>query len=127
MKIKMILLPISIILFLILIFALWQYVFTIYEVSIETSPAFLIADGKSTVMIKAIPLNALGFKAPFRKSPLNFEIKEGRELVSIIKTNDQGGEIVIQAHTKEGKISVLIKPKFSLEPSIVEVPIKEIE
>lgn len=122
---KMYILPLLIIIGIAIIFAFWHYVINIYEVKIVAAPEYLIPDGKSTTVVRAIPINAFGFKAPFRKSPAKFEIIEGKELINIISENDKEGVLEIQAKEKEGNVSIQLKSEFSLMPTIIEIPISD--
>ena len=46
--------------------SIYHYVFSIYEVTYKITPEKLYADNKSTMVIEVMPVNALGWKAPFR-------------------------------------------------------------
>ncbi|MGE5498219.1 MAG: hypothetical protein ACM3Q2_09125 [Syntrophothermus sp.] len=116
-----------IILFLVsaaLLFILWQYVLNIYEVRFDVSPPVLYADSKSETVIEAVPLNAFGWKAPFRKSASIFEITEGEDLVQIIENSPEEGRLVLRAGDRQGLVVVKVTTKYSLWPSIIEIPVK---
>ena len=123
MEKKKIYLIASILLVLIFLFGK-LYLFNIYEVVFEVHPKKLYADSQSTLEIKSIPLNAFGFKAPFRDSPTEFEIREGEELIYIVKTDSVGGSLIIKAKDKPGKVVIYVKSKFSLLPTVIEVEIE---
>lgn len=108
----------------ILAFVLWQYLFSIYEVTFRVFPTELSADFNSTVEIDAIPVNAFGFKAPLRNSPSEFEIIEGVQLVEVIKKDGDKGELILRAKGEPGKVVVKIRTKYSLWPALIEVPIR---
>lgn len=99
----------------------YYYIFNIYEVTFSVVPKELYADGQSTVTIKVVPLNALGFKALFRSSPAGFSIQEGADLVDIIKNDSANGEIILKSKDKTGKVIVMIRPEHALLPSQVEI------
>jgi hypothetical protein len=114
---------IIILLFLIAAFFTYQYVFSIYEVFPEVEPKVLYADHKSESKIKLIPVNSLGWKIPFRNAAAEFEISEGKELVEIVSVSGKEGIIVLRANDKPGKVSILIKSKYSLLLLIVEMEV----
>jgi hypothetical protein len=108
---------------LILGFLLYQYLFKVYEAVAEVEPAELFADNQSTVEIIVIPLNSFGWKVPFRSSPSEFEIIEGKSLVEIKLMNREEGKMILSAKSETGKVVVRIKSRYSLLPMIVEIPI----
>ncbi len=113
-------------LFLVLMIAgllVYYYLFNIYEVTFSVHPKDLYADGQSTVTIKVVPLNALGSRALFRKSPAEFSIRKGRDLVDVVKIDDAEGTMVLRAKNTAGKVIVYVKPKHALLPSPVEINI----
>jgi hypothetical protein len=112
-----------ILIFIIALFAAYQYIFNIYEVTYSVDPPSLFADDHSTVIISVIPLNAFGWRAPFRYSSASFEIKEGKELIEIIKEDNKNGEMVLKAKRETGLVAVLIKSEHSLLPSLIEIRI----
>jgi len=110
-------------LFLVIIVFICYYIFNIYETIIETQPKNLFADSQSVVNISIYPVNALGFKVPFRKICGNLEITEGKDLVDIIKEKDKNGSLSLRAKNRTGKIVIYVKCKYSLLPSLVEINI----
>lgn len=102
----------------------YMYIFNIYEVEISVTPKELFADYHSTVVIRAVPLNSFGKKIYFRKASAEFEIKEGKDLITIEKLNKADGILVIKAKDRTGNVSILVKPEKSLLPSLVQIPIK---
>ena len=115
---------ILIIVILIAAFAAFHYIFSIYEVIYKITPDKLYADNSSTIVIEAVPLNSLGWKAPFRKSFSDFTINEGFELIEILSINKENGVIKLKAKDKAGKVSITIKSKYSLLPSTIEIIIE---
>jgi hypothetical protein len=105
-------------------FSAYHYIFSIYEVTYKVTPDKLYADNNSTLIIEAVPVNALGWKAPFRKSYSEFTISEGKDLVEIIFSNNNSGILKLRAKEKSGKVSVTIKTKYSLLPSTIEIVIE---
>lgn len=51
---------------------IYMYVFKIYEVVVEKNTDILFADYQSVAEIQVVPVNALGWKVPFRYSPADF-------------------------------------------------------
>lgn len=103
----------------------YMYVFNIYEVEVSVTPEELFADYHSTVVIRTIPLNSSGKKIPFRKAPAVFEIKDGKELVTVEKLNEADGILILKAKDKTGTVNVIVKPEKSLMPSLVQIPVKQ--
>ncbi len=102
-------------------FLVYQYVFSIYEITYSVEPAKLFSDNQSTVTIKVTPVNSFGWKSPFRAAKAQFEFTEGKELVDVVFKNSD--EIILRANNKTGKVVVLIKSKYSLFPSSIEIMI----
>lgn len=101
----------------------YQYLFSIYEVEISVEPGALYADNKSVCLIKTIPLNSFGVKAPLRKASAAFEIKEGRDLIEITELDEINGILKIKATEKTGTVIIYIKPEKAILPSSVEIKI----
>ncbi len=117
---------IHLILFLILAIVsllLYMYVFNVYEVNVIVTPAELFADGKSTVKIEAVPLNSFGKRAPFRNVSAEFEITEGKHLVTIVSADKNKGIMILRSKFDPGIVTVIIKPEKSLLPTLVEIPV----
>ncbi len=108
---------------LIISFALYQYVFSIYEVTYSVMPEKLYADNQSTVTIEVIPINSFGWKAPLRNAYARFDITEGGDLINIISEKQVEGSLTLQAKNKTGKVVVLIHSKYALLPSSIEITI----
>jgi len=101
-----------------------MYLFNIYEVEYEIHPKGLYADNQSTLEIRTIPLNAFGWRTPLRSAPAEFEIREGSELVEIINLDNENGYIKIKAKERVGKVSIYVKSKFSLLPTVFDINIE---
>ncbi len=114
---------IIVILIAILGLAAYSYVFKVYETKVETTTTVLFADNNSTVEIYSIPVDALGWRAPFRKVKTQFEVREGRDLVDIVSEDDPAGKLVLRAKDKTGKVSIYVKPALALLPTLVEINI----
>jgi hypothetical protein len=114
---------ITALIFLILILLFYQYVFNIYEVNFIIEPKSLFADNQSILSITAIPINAFGWKVPLRKAAADFEIREGNDLIDVVRNDRINGELIIKAKSKPGKVVILIKPELSILPSSFEIQI----
>ena len=114
---------IILVLFVIIVLASYSYIFKIYETKIETSTQTLFADNNSRATITAVPVNALGWRAPFRKVKTEFEIYEGRDLVKIISEDSTSGILILQAKDKTGKVIILVKSALALLPTQIEIKI----
>ena len=107
---------------LISVFA-WQYLFNIYEVEYDISTKQLFADRTSTLVIKATPVNSLGWRAPFRDAETEFQIIEGNSLVEVLTNDFKNGLFVIKAGFETGKVVIRVKSKYSLFPSTFEIEV----
>jgi len=114
---------VSLIIILIIALAAYSYIFKIYETKVESSARNLFADNNSTVIITAVPIDALGMKAPFRKVSSKFEIREGNVLVDIISEDNYSGKLILRAKNKIGKVIIYVKPELSLLPTLIEINI----
>ncbi len=114
---------VMIIILIVIGFLFYNYIFNIYEVNYDVSTKEIFADNQSVVKINVFPVNGLGFKVPFRKSNVKFYITEGKELIDIIKLDENSGEIILKAKNQTGKVVIKFKSKYSLFPSIVEINI----
>ena len=114
----------SVLIFLIITLLAYMYLLNIYETEISVTPKELFADNHSIVVISVIPLNSFGKKIPFRKVSAEFEIIEGKDLVSVEKLNRSEGFLVLKAGDKTGAVSIIVKSEKSLLPSYVRIPVK---
>lgn len=109
------------IIILILGLSVYYFIFNIYEVTFSIKPRNLFADYKSTAVIKAIPVNALGYEVPFRSVRAKIEFEEGNDLVDVIRENERKGIFILRAKDKPGKVIVLIKSDKSLLPTSITI------
>jgi hypothetical protein len=107
----------------VLLLLVYQYVFSIYEVTYSVKPETLYADNTSTVTVAAVPLNSFGKEAPFRNVSVNFEIKEGSELIEILSEDPDDGFIILKAKNGTGTVVLLARSTKALLPSLIEIPI----
>jgi len=121
---KSVIILIAVSLGLLLLLAIHHYIFSIYEVTFEQSSSKLFADDQSTFIINAIPVNALGMRAPFRKSNTKYEIREGIELVDVLINDYESGRLKLRARSKTGKVIIYAKSEYSLLPTSFEIIIE---
>jgi hypothetical protein len=112
-----------IILVLLILILTYYFLYNIYGDEVRKQPGNLFADVSSTMSIQIVPINALGWKAIFRKSSASFEILEGNELIDILSIDKLNGEIKIQSKGKDGVVMIKIQSEHSLLPEYVEVQI----
>lgn len=112
------------VLFLIILSALffYNYVYSIYEIKYEISNQIIFCN--STAEIKAVGINALGYKITFRTIRAEYEIIEGQDLVEIIYKDVSKGELKIKALSKSGIVTIRATSQYSLLPAIIEIPIQ---
>ena len=108
---------------LIIIVLAYYFLFNIYGNIISIEPKNFYADSSSEIQIEVVPINALGTKALFRTLSAEFEIIEGKDLVEIIRSDEQAGKIKIRSIGKAGIVGIKIKVNNSLLPDYVEVEI----
>jgi hypothetical protein len=111
----------AVIVLIIIILFVYQYLFSIYEVTYSVEPKILYADNKSETVIEVIPLNAWGWRAPLRNAPAKFEIKEGADLIEIIQQYNEKGMLILKAKSSSGKVIILVRPKTALLPTSIEI------
>ncbi|MEJ2615400.1 MAG: hypothetical protein P8Z35_10600, partial [Ignavibacteriaceae bacterium] len=99
------------------------YIFNIYEVIYNVTPESLYADSKSIVAVSCIPVNAFGWKTPFRTAPADFKIKDGKDLADIISEDNRKGILILKAKIIPGKIILYAESKYALFPSSIEINI----
>ncbi len=108
---------------LVLAVVLFNYVFSIYETKFEQDHTELYADGISTVTIRAVAINAWGFKAPFRAGTTEYLIEEGLDKIDIVKNDRQAGILVLRSKLVAGRVVVRAIPEKSLLPTSFEIEI----
>ena len=111
-------------LLLIVGFSSYYYIFSIYEVTYKITPDKLYADNTSILIIEVVPINSLGWRAPFRKPDTEFTFNEGKELIEVVFLDNPNGILKLRAKEKSGKVSVTIKSKYSLLPSTIGIIIE---
>lgn len=108
---------------LILLAVAHYFFFNIYETSFIISSKELYADYKSMIKIESIPINSFGLRVPFKNSPTKFEIIEGENLIEIISNDEEKGIFIIRSKGETGSLSLKVKPKYSLLPTVFEINI----
>ncbi len=108
---------------LLLAIVLFNYVFSIYETKFDVTRDVLYADGATTATITAIPVNAWGFKAPFRKGTTRYIIEEGADKVDILLNDEQNGIFSIRSKLIAGRVVIRAIPAKSLFPTKFELEI----
>ncbi|MFA8342246.1 MAG: hypothetical protein ACEPO8_04665 [Rhodothermaceae bacterium] len=116
---KLIYLIISIVVFTLLLLC-WQYILAVYEVKFQVSETQLFADNESETTIIAVPINAMGFKAPFRKTEISYKFETGSDLVET-ENNSEEGIIKLKAKNETGTVVLFIKSDYSLMPTKIEI------
>ena len=120
---KILTLIIALIIFTTGVFAV-LYVFNIYGIIFSSSCKNLTADNISTIKIEAVPVNAFGKRVPFRSVYAEYEIIEGKSIISISTENKKTGLLVLKSKYKTGKVLIKAHCNKSLLPSIIEFNIR---
>ncbi|MFO7525773.1 MAG: hypothetical protein R6W68_09990 [Ignavibacteriaceae bacterium] len=118
-NILIILIPVIV---LIVIF-LSLYVLNVYGDVIIRDPENLFADHNSIIKIEVVPVNAFGWKIPFRKSRAEFEFIEGENLIEVIEIDNQNGFIKLRSKSEPGRVEISVKSRYSLLPNLVIIEI----
>lgn len=108
---------------LLIVIFLSLYVFNVYGDLIIRDPENLYADHNSTIKIEVIPVNAFGWKIPFRNSHAEFEFIEGKNLVDIIEIDNQRGFIILRSNSEPGRVEISVKSSYSILPNLVIIEI----
>lgn len=108
---------------LLLALVLFNYVFSIYETKFDVTRDVLYADGAATATITATPINAWGFKAPFRKGMTKYIIEEGADKVDVLINDEVNGVFSIRSKLIAGKVVIRATPAKSLFPTKFELEI----
>ncbi len=107
---------------LVVIFS-YLYIFNIYEITYSVNPSSLYSDNESMVIVTSDPINAFGWKIPFRNAYAEFNIKEGKDLIDILSEDNKKGILKLKVKNKTGTVVVYIKSKYALLPSEVVIHI----
>ena len=105
-------------------FILYYFIFNIYEIEVTVSPKIVFADPSCEIQIEIKPINALGWKVPFRTATGKFKIVKGNNIVEIIKVKENVGVFILRSKGMEGIVGIYIESDFSLFPSYVEVSLQ---
>jgi hypothetical protein len=108
----------------VLVFGIYNYLISIYEVIYTVDPPELFADNKSITIIRAVPVNAFGWKALFRSVSVDFEISQGKELVEIVKQDNTNGKLILKSKNLTGEVQIIAISRFSLLPTLITVNLK---
>lgn len=60
-----------------------RLIFNSAKVNVDVEPAYLRASTNSSLNISVYPVNMLGFKNPFGKAGVRFEVEEGNNLIEL--------------------------------------------
>jgi len=91
-----------------------RLVFTSVKVKAELDPGFLHASQYSQLNLTVFPANTLGFRTPFAKAEVRYEIVEGGNLIELINTGDIQ-TVIVKSKGKEGEAVVGI---YSLKSGV---------
>ncbi len=109
---------ITFVILLILFFLVFNYYFSIYEVTFGKVPE-RVKTGDS-VTISLTPINGAGTKVPFRTSPFEIKFLEGESKIKVTNDKSDRGEYIFKV-TSPGKIKLLVTPKHALKPTMFEI------
>lgn len=101
----------------------WLYLFNIYEVKVIVSPEYLLAGNNSEIMVKVVPINSFGSKAPLRNVKAKFQIEKGKEIISSLTINSDSNFAAIKPNGKAGEIILRVESDLGLFPTHIEIPV----
>lgn len=99
-----------------------RFVFNVKYVDVQVTPPYIFPDGISSVLIKAVPYNSLGFRTPLVTPKVHFEIDEGKEKVEVIYLEDPTS-IRLRAKFEPGEVVVFVRTSVSIIPVRVVIQI----
>jgi hypothetical protein len=103
---------------IIISFLIFNYYFSIYEVTFGKVPEKVkIGD---SVTISLTPINGAGTIVPFRTSPFEIKFIEGESIIKVVDDKSAEGEFIFKT-TSPGNIKLLVTPKHALKPTIFEI------
>ncbi len=109
---------ITFVVLIIISFLIFNYYFSIYEVTFGKVPEKVkIGD---SVTISLTPINGAGTKVPFRTSPFEIKFIEGESTIKTVVDNSTEGEYIFKV-TSPGNIKLLVTPKHALKPTLFEI------
>lgn len=105
-------------------FLINKFILETTKLDVSVEPQSLYPDGKSSVTVKLVPLNALNFRAPFVHPKFVCTIEDGADKVTITYSSDSTS---IQVHAKyeSGAVTLLLKTNIFLLPVSVTIPIEK--
>jgi len=106
----------------VLAFLAYRFVLNVKYVDVQVIPPYIFPDGASSVLVKAIPYNSLGFRTPFVTPKVQFEIDEGKEKVEVIYIDDSTA-IRLRAKFETGEVVIFVRTSTSILPIRVVIPI----
>lgn len=101
-------------------YALWYFVFNIYEVKFDIKYLEKISSDRKKYEIVCSPINLLGKTVPYRRLNFDYEIEEGIGLVEIQKRENKK-ELFLTSLNDSGIVVLIMKTKLSLFPQILKL------
>jgi hypothetical protein len=98
------------------------YFFNIYEFSYSVD-SIINKNKKTEILFSYFPLNALGYKIPYRKIKTNLKIIYGPEQLEVFRLNKKDYKIVLKERESEKCIKILVKPAGFVSSTLIEVPL----
>lgn len=83
-----------------------RFIFMSSGIKIDMNPEVLRASVGSSVTIRVIPVNMLGFKTPFGETNARFEIEDGKNLVEMDEVS--AGIVNVRSKGIEGEATIAI-------------------
>lgn len=101
-----------------------KFALTVTKLDVKIDPPRLFPDGKSSVVVRLVPLNALGLETPFVAAKIRYEVEEGGDKVRIVYAPDSSS-ITIFAKYETGNVSLLLHTPIFPLPVTVSIPIEQ--
>ncbi len=100
-----------------------KYVLTVTRLDVKIDPPRLFPDGKSSVVVRLLPLNDLGLEVPFIVAKIRCEVEEGADRVRIVYAPDSTS-VTLFAKYETGNVSLLLHTPIFPLPVTVSIPIE---
>jgi len=114
---------ISIVASIFLVFLIWQFIFSIYEVKYEYNFMHNTLEKDTEYLIECVGVNFLGWAIKYRDFECKYKIEEGSDLI-VILNSDNNNNFYFKTLDK-GILIMRIFSKYSLNPTKIKLSIEK--
>ena len=112
------------VIFILVAAAINNFILTTVNLDVSVEPQSLYPDGKSTAVVRIIPMNRMHFKTPFQNPKMTYRIEEGAEKIWISYGEDSTS-IIVHAKYESGIATVSLHTKNFPLPVQVTIHIEQ--